>query len=140
VLLLLDTHVWIWSVEGDTRRVGRRTRQLLAKAEADDAIRVSPLSVFEVAALHTAGRLRLGVPRERWIDHALAAGGVRLAPFSAGIATDAGAITRDALADPIDRLLVASARQLDATLLTSDRRILDYATKTRNVRAQDAGA
>ena len=43
------------------------------------------------------------------------------------------------LADPLDRLLVATARRLDATFLTSDARILHYAAATRNVRVQDAG-
>ena len=55
------------------------------------------------------------------------------------IAIDAGSIPRDALADPLDRLLVATARRLDATFLTGDRRILEYAASTGNVRVQDAG-
>lgn len=83
-MLLLDTHTWIWTVEGDTRRIGRRARQL-----------------------------------------------------SAAVAIDAGHIPRTALADPRDRLLVATARQLDATLLTGDAAIPGYALRTRNVRVRD---
>ena len=139
MLLLLDTHVWIWSVEGQVRRVGRRTRQLLSRAEAADAIRVSSATVFEVAALHTAGRLRLARAPEQWIREALGVAGVRLAPLSAAIALDAGGIPRAAIADPLDRLLVATARQLDATFLTSDTRILEYAIATGNLRVHDAG-
>ena len=138
MLLLLDTHAWVWSVAGDTRRVGRRARQLIARAEAQDAIRVSSATVFEVAALHTAGRLRLARSPEQWVRDALSVAGVRLAPLSADIALDAGIIPRTALADPLDRLLVATARQLDATFLTADTRILDFATATRNVRVHDA--
>jgi PIN domain nuclease of toxin-antitoxin system len=138
VLLLLDTHAWVWSVAGDTRRVGRRARQLIARAEAQDAIRVSSATVFEVAALHTAGRLRLARSPEQWVRDALGVAGVRLAPLSADIALDAGTIPRTALADPLDRLLVATARQLDATFLTADTRILDFAAATRNVRVYDA--
>jgi PIN domain nuclease of toxin-antitoxin system len=52
---------------------------------------------------------------------------------------DAGTMPRTALADPMDRLLVATARQLDATLLTGDARILSYARDTGNARVQDAG-
>jgi len=138
VLLLLDTHAWIWSVAGDTRRVGRRARQLIACAEAQDAIRISSATVFEVAALHTAGRLSLARPPEQWVREALGVAGIRLAPLSADIALDAGIIPRTALADPLDRLLVATARQLDATFLTADARILDFAAATRNVRVHDA--
>lgn len=139
MLVLLDTHTWIWSVEGDRRRIGRKARRLLAASEARDALRVSPASVFEVTALYTAGRLRLARLPDSWVREALDAPGVRLAALSAAIATDAGSIPRAALADPLDRLLVATARHLEATLLTSDMRILEYAVATGHVRVQDAG-
>jgi PIN domain nuclease of toxin-antitoxin system len=137
-LVLLDTHVWVWGVEGDLRRIGRRTRGILSRARTDDAIRVSPATVFEVTAQHTAGRLRLSRSPEQWIQDALAVNGVRLAALSAEVALDAGSIPRTALPDPLDRLIVATARQLDARLLTADTRILEYASQTANVRVHDA--
>ena len=139
-MILLDTHTWVWSVDGDVRRIGRRARLLLQRAEAQDRIRVSPLSVFEIMALATSGRLRLAKSAESWIRESLATAGVRLAEVTPAIAIDAGAISRTALADPLDRLLVATARQLDAALLTSDARILDYAASTRSVRVHDASS
>ena len=139
-MLLLDTHAWIWSVEGDTRRVGRKAQALLVRAEVQERIRVSPVSIFEIVALHTAGRLRLSSPAEGWIRDSLAAAGVRLAEVTPSIAIDAGAIPRTALADPLDRLLVATARQLDATFLTADQQILQYARDTLNVRVHDLSA
>jgi PIN domain nuclease of toxin-antitoxin system len=138
-VLLLDTHAWIWSVEGDARRLGRRTRQLLSRAVTQDAIRISPVTLFEITTLHTAGRLRLARPPEQWIRDYLDAAGVRLVDLTPAIAIDAGHIPRTALADPLDRLLVATARQLDAAFLTSDTRILEYAAKTGTVRVHDAG-
>ena len=63
---------------------------------------------------------------------------VRIAPLSPAAVVDAGGIPRDALADPLDRLLVAMARDLEATLLTADPRILGYASRHRTVRVQDA--
>lgn len=137
-ILLLDTHAWVWSVEGDRRRIGRRGRQSLARAEAAERIRISPVSIFEVTALCTAGRLRLACPAERWVRDAMAAAGVRLAELTSSTASDAGGIPRTALSDPMDRLLVATARQMGATLLTGDARILDYARDSGNVRVQDA--
>ena len=136
-MLLLDTHAWVWSIEGNTRRVGRKSQALLTRAEGRERIRVSPVSVFEVVALHTSGRLRLSRPAEGWIEDGLSAAGVRLAEVTPSIAIDAGAIPRTALADPLDRLLVATARQLDATFLTADQQILQYARDTRNVRVHD---
>ncbi len=138
-MLVLDTHIWIWTTQGDTRLIGRRARQRLARAEAQDAIRVSAATLFELVALHTLGRLRLTLSPEQWISMALAAGGVRTAEVSAAIAVDAGRIPRAALADPLDRLLVATARQLDATFVTRDVRILEYAASHSAVRTLDAG-
>ena len=139
-MVLLDTHAWVWSIEGDVRRIGRRARALLARAESQERIRVSPVSMFEIMALHTSGRLRLSRPAEGWLREGLTAAGVRVAEVTPAIAIDAGVIPRTALADPLDRLLVATARQLNATLLTADRVILDYARATGNLRAQDAAA
>jgi PIN domain nuclease of toxin-antitoxin system len=136
-VLLLDTHVWLWSVSGDARRVGRRTRRLLSRAESQDAIRVSPVSLFELVALHTLGRVRLARSPEQWIREALDSAGVRVAELSPAMAIDAS-IPRELLSDPLDRLLVATARHLEATLLTSDARILAFAAQTGEVRVLDA--
>jgi len=138
-VLLLDTHAWVWQVEGDAGRLGRRCRQMIARAEARQAIRISPLSVFEITALHASGRLRLARPVEQWIEDALDAVDAQSAVFSPRAAIDAGQLSRDALPDPIDRMLVATARQLDATLVTADARILKFARQTRAVQVADAG-
>jgi PIN domain nuclease of toxin-antitoxin system len=137
-VLLLDTHVWVWAVEGDARRIGRRARQLISRAEAAATVRVSPATLFEIVALHTAGRLQLARPPDQWIREALDESGVRLAELSAAVAIDAGHIPRSAVADPLDRLLVATARQLDATLLTRDAALLAYASGVGNVRVRNA--
>lgn len=137
-MLLLDTHVWVWSVEGDVRRIGRRTRQLLLRAQARDAIRVSPVTVFEVGALHTLGRIRLTLAVDQWVRQSLDAPGVRIAEVTPSVAIDAGHIPRSALADPLDRLLVATARQLAATFVTADEGVLEYAVATGQVRVHDA--
>jgi len=139
VVLLLDTHVWVWCMESDSRRIGRRSRQLLARAQTRDAIRVSPVSVFEVAALHTLGRIRLTLAVDHWVRQSLDAPGFRVAELTPGIAIDAGYIPRSALADPLDRLLIATARHLAATFLTADEAVLEYASKTGDVRVHDAG-
>lgn len=137
-MLLLDTHVLIWTLEGDARRVGRRTRALLARGEARDAIRVSPISLFELTALHALGRIRLTRPPDEWIGHALADGRLRIAESTTAMAIEAGAIAREALGDPLDRLLVSTARGLDATFLTRDDRILKYAATRSTLRMHDA--
>jgi PIN domain nuclease of toxin-antitoxin system len=138
--MLLDTHVWIWALEGDTRRIGPRTRRQLQRAVAAGAISVSVASVFEVTALHASGRLRLTLPVDRWIDDGVGALRARVVDISLGVALDAGRMLRGALPDPIDRFIVATARAEGATILTCDRAILDHARVSRGVRAENAGS
>ena len=137
-MFLLDTHVWIWHAEGDVRRIGRRTARLLERWAGDGVLRVSPLSVYEVAWLHTAGRVQLSRTLEQWVTAAIDSAGGRLAPLTTAAAIDAGTMGGIAVTDPLDRLLIATARQSDATFVTADRRILDYAAKTSSLRAHDA--
>lgn len=137
-MLLLDTHILIWSVSGNERRLGRRTRSLLTRAESRGELRVSALTLFEITALHTLGRLTLRQDAERWIRDALDLTGVRIVELSYDAAIDAGSIPRTALEDPIDRVLVATARQLNATFVTSDAKILNYAADQSDFRPHDA--
>jgi PIN domain nuclease of toxin-antitoxin system len=130
--------VWVWSAQGDSRRIGRRTRRLLSRAESQDVVRVSPVTLFELTALVTLGRIRLTRRPDQWIRDALDTGGIRMAEFSPAIAIDAGHIPRNSLADPLDRILVATARHIEATFLTSDQRILTYAKESGDVRVHDA--
>jgi PIN domain nuclease of toxin-antitoxin system len=95
------------------------------------------VTIFEVTALHTLGRLRLTRTPEPWTREYLGQPGVRVVVLSPAVAVDAGAIPRAALADPLDRLLVATARQNGATFVTCDERILDYAESTGLVRVHD---
>ena len=136
--MLLDTHVWLWAVEDDAGRLGRQARRLLLKAEARAALRISVVSIFEVIALHAGGRLRLARTPEQWMREALDSPALRLAELTSSIAIDAGSIPRAALPDPMDRLLVATARQLDVALMTADRGILGYAARARSPRVHDA--
>jgi PIN domain nuclease of toxin-antitoxin system len=137
-VVLLDTHVWFWAVSGDGRRLGRRTRSLLQRAGQRGELRVSALSIFEVVSLHAGGRMRLDREPGRWVRDALDVAGLRVAELTAAMAEIAGAIPRNLLADPVDRMLVATARASEALLMTGDARILDYAGASRVIRTHDA--
>lgn len=136
--MLLDTHAWIWAVDGPGK-LGTKTRRRLTKASGttSNALSISTASVFEVAALHTAGRLQFSLPVERWIREAIGRAGVRVIDLETDIAVDAGMIPSSALPDPFDRCLVATAREYGIPLVTCDRLILDYARRTRLVTVID---
>lgn len=137
--MLLDTHVWLWAVNGGTR-LGTKARRLLDKASRSlpGEVSISAVSAFEIAALHTAGHVQLNQPVDRWMREAIDRARVRVIDLERDIAIDAGLIPSSALPDPFDRCLVATAREYGVPLVTRDRRILDYAKLTGLVKVIDA--
>jgi PIN domain nuclease of toxin-antitoxin system len=139
--VLLDTHVWIWAADGG-RKLGAKTRRRLKQVtnvtDYSTAAYLSAASIFEIVALHAAGRLQFTLPVERWIRESIDRGGLRILDLEREVAVDAGLIPASALADPIDRWLVATAREHGLPFVTADRKVLDYANRTGLVRAIDA--
>ena len=125
--LLLDTHVWIWLMEGSVGRLSPAVVRAIEEAAAEGRVRIHPLSVWELGMLVRKGRLSLAGPVERWVEEALAVEGLTLTPLTAAMALEAAAIPDPFPGDPVDRMLVATARLLGATLVAADRRILEGA-------------
>ena len=75
--------------------------------------------------LASLGRIRLALPLREWLDKAVAQPLVRRQGISPAVATEVAALPDSFHRDPADRILVATARVLGATLLTNDRRIVD---------------
>ena len=125
-LLLLDTHVWIWAVEGVAAELAAPAIARIEQASDAGAIRVAAISVWEVAMLEARGRLRLALEIDEWVRQALAAPGTQLVPLSPEIAVDSARLPGDPAGDPADRMLMATARRIGAALVTRDERILVY--------------
>ena len=121
---LLDTHVLIWWLD-DPDRLSAAQRAVVTSASRESPLLVSDISLWEVAALHGLGRIDLTIPLREWLDKAVAPPLVRRHGVSPAIASELAALPDSFHRDPADRILVATARVLGATLLTQDRRILD---------------
>ena len=135
-MIVLDTHVLVWAVNGDAR-LGRNTRKLISETVRTGRVAISAITPWEIALLVEKGRLGLTNETRTWIDAALALPGVYLAPIEPAIAIDSVRLPGDFHADPADRLIIATARYNKAPLVTADRAILSYAA-TGLVEALDA--
>lgn len=131
--VLLDTHVWVWLAEGRTG-VDPESVLLMERAGEQSLLRVSIISAWEVAMLEARGRLRFDIPCEEWIDRALGLPGLSLMPLTPSICVRSTRLPGQFRGDAADRLIVATARELGATLLTRDGPILQYAA-SGNLRA-----
>lgn len=131
-MILLDTHALLW-LESGSERLGSRTRRLVDRALADEALGVSAITFWEIGMLIAKERLALARPAERLRAELLGSGLVEL-PLT-GDAALAAARLESFHADPADRLIVATALASSATLVTADSRILEWPGR---VKRQDA--
>lgn len=125
--LLLDTHVWLWFAEGASERVSDETVRLIESAAAEGSVFLSVISVWELGMLTAKNRLRLSLPVREWLERFLAITHFRILVLESEVALEASLLPGKPHADPADRLLIATARHHNLTLLTRDRKILDYA-------------
>lgn len=115
VLIVLDTHAWIWWAAGSTRLSVRARRAI----EGAQAIGICPISCWEVGMLVAKGRLELDRDVLTWLKQALALPKAALVPISAEIAWRASSLA----GDPVDCLIAATALDARAGLITKDRRM-----------------
>jgi PIN domain nuclease of toxin-antitoxin system len=136
-LLLLDTHCWLWAQLGLIQRLSRAALQAIRSAEAEGNLRISVISIWELAMLEKRGRVALPMNVRTWVDQALSKTGIAIAPLTPEIAIESVHLPGELHGDPADRMLVATARVLGATLMTKDDRLIRY-SRQRHVRALEA--
>ncbi len=123
-MILLDTHIWRWWVSGDANlRPWQRQR---IEAERTAGIGISVISCWEMAKAVETKSLVLSMPVGEWIDAALSDPDVRLLPLTPAICVASTQLPPPIHKDPGDQLIIATARELDVGLLTSDGKILTY--------------
>ncbi|MDR2240189.1 MAG: type II toxin-antitoxin system VapC family toxin [Zoogloeaceae bacterium] len=125
--LLLDTHVWIWLSFGVSGVFKPAIQKRLDASDRNQPLHISIISVWEVALLATKGRLNLAMPTTAWVERALSHPAMRLVALdSPAVVVESNKLPGEFHADPADRLLVATARMGNYTLVTRDQKILDY--------------
>lgn len=124
-MIVLDTHIWVWWVHGDAS-LPPSIRTVLDASE-QTGIAVSAVSCWEVAKLVERGRLTLPCPVFDGLQQALSYPGVRLIELSPRISVESTRLPGEFHRDPADQIIVATARVLDAPLVTVDGKILQYA-------------
>jgi PIN domain nuclease of toxin-antitoxin system len=121
VKLLLDTHIWLWSLLEPERLSKRVAAQLTAPA---NELWLSPISTWEAMLLIRAGRVDSPDDPRRTVERLLAAIPAREAPLTHEVAVESVLIELPH-PDPADRFLAATAKVFDLTLVTADERLLE---------------
>ncbi|WP_420462565.1 type II toxin-antitoxin system VapC family toxin [Candidatus Palauibacter sp.] len=118
--LLLDTHIWLWSLL-DPDRLSARARSELT--EPANTLALSPVSVWEALVLAEKGRVLLHPDPWSWIRTALTVRPMHEIPVTFDVAFGSRSI-RLGHADPADRFIAATAMVHGLTLVTADKSLL----------------
>ncbi len=123
--ILLDTHIWIWVMTADPILKSTFRKEFEAILKTRDVL-ISPISVWEVGMLIEKKRINIEMDVQEWVDKALETRGFKLVPISARIAIQSTRLPGIVHGDPADRLLIATACEESAVLVTCDEKLLHY--------------
>ena len=121
--VLLDTHVLVWLCEGN-ERLGKKALKLINQASASEQLAVATISFWEIAMLIEKGRLEMSIEPAR-LRRELLTDGLLEIPLTGSAAITAAALA-DFHGDPADRIIVATALEEGAVLVTADKKILTW--------------
>ena len=122
-MIILDTHILVW-LDQDHDALGPDARSMITREHAKERLGVSAISFWEIGMLIAKKRLKFVMDLDVWRGELLAAGFVEI-PIDGRISIVAAQLTRFH-GDPADRLLVATALNHNARLVSADKKILRY--------------
>ena len=125
--LILDTHILIWYIEGIN--LSEPQVELIDKMREKSSLYISAISIWEIALLVSKERIALSIDIDEWIQRVASITGLNLMDLSIPILTQSCTLLNYEHKDPADRMIIASARSINAHLITLDQKIIDYADK-----------
>jgi PIN domain nuclease of toxin-antitoxin system len=122
---LLDTHVWIWW-NMNPARLSPKAKSLIEDSNNYAELLLSAISLWEFCKLIEKKRLTIACDTEEWIKIALDMPKLRLAPLTPAIAYKSTSLPGIFHDDPADQIIVATARDENAVIISKDERIRNY--------------
>ena len=126
--LLLDTHVFIWLMNGDTT-LPLKIRKHISSSLLENNVYISAISCWEIAMLEQRNRIILTKPCLEWINEGLSRSGIQILELTPAISVESCKLPDFPHGDPADRMIVAGARLSHSVLITRDKTLLAYGKK-----------
>jgi len=124
--LLLDTCAAIWIAE-DAPLADDAVQAIDRAADAGSPILVSPITAWEIGLLVARGRLALPIGAQALFDQIIETPNVELAGLPPAVLIAASFLPGNPPSDPSDRIVIATAREQNLTVVTRDSQILRFA-------------
>ncbi|HZP18580.1 MAG TPA: type II toxin-antitoxin system VapC family toxin [Bauldia sp.] len=125
-MIVLDTHALVWWVSGQAGLLGAGAAAAIERERSTDGIRISSISAWEIALLVERQRLTLNREVSSWLAKVEQIPGVAFVPVTNAVAIEAVNLPGNFHRDPADRMIAATARILNASVVTKDSRLIDY--------------
>ena len=117
MVYLADTHVLVWALTNQKRRLGARARKAFAAEKGQAAVYFSVVTLLELNWLEAADKLYFKESLEDLVHRLFVVPGYDFVPLTAEIVLRS---RKFRAFDSIDRLIVATAEDLDYPLITAD--------------------
>lgn len=123
-MILLDTHVWWWALN-EPKKLSNRAHKII-KENAPGQRAIASISIWEFSMMVSTGKVEINIPTDLWLNQAVNHTGIEVYDLNPGIAAESCNLPGEFHKDPADRIITATARINNITLVTKDRKIIDY--------------
>jgi PIN domain nuclease of toxin-antitoxin system len=117
-LILLDTHVVVWLLSGDSRLSSRAQAAIHEARQSVRGLAISDFTLFELSLLFRKKQFSLTIDPEAFLSEVESR--FVVLPVTANIALQAFELPSSYPNDPVDRIIGATALVEDLPLLTAD--------------------
>lgn len=124
-MIVLDTHILIWWVNSP-QKLSKKAKKAIDEEKTKNGIFISSISTFEIYLLIKKGKLELTNYPDAWVERIESLPYVHFVPMDNQIAAASVNLPDFIHKDPADRIIIATALNLGAKLVTSDKKILEY--------------
>lgn len=121
-MIVLDTHALIWWVDSGAK-LSKKARQVVQANSRRRELIVSAISIFEIITLERRGRVAFKTGANEWLADLRKLPELTIHPVTAEIAERAGGLGDVFPGDPADRIIAATALELDTALVTHDTKL-----------------
>jgi PIN domain nuclease of toxin-antitoxin system len=123
-MILLDTHVWWWALN-EPKKLSTKACKII-KSNSPNQRAIASISMWEISMMVSTGKVEIRIPTDQWLDQAVNTTGIEVIDLNPKIAAESCNLPGEFHKDPADRIITATARINNITLITKDQKIINY--------------
>jgi PIN domain nuclease of toxin-antitoxin system len=131
--IVLDTHIFIWLVSGGDF-LSDKIKNIIRESTKEGCVFISAITLWEIALLNSKNRIKLGLNIDTWVESVLSLSGIEVIDINYKTLIESVNLSNGLHPGPSDRIIVATARAMNAVLITRDSKIISWNNENRLIR------